>query len=101
MEAQRQEIEARYDLIEPEFEKALATLMAIGGRKYGDANYKRSRLTGNRSPINHIKNHLQLYCCKREYDHPELGVESKFHLISIAANAMMEFWYECQKEGEK
>jgi hypothetical protein len=76
----------------------MARLAAVGAKKYGDFNWHKSRLTGDRSPINHIREHLRQYQQNVPYDHTELTNERKGHLVAIAFNAMIEYWYECHPE---
>lgn len=94
VEAKRDHSGVRYDIIMPEFENFMAKIGFYGAQHYGDFNWQKSRLTGNKSPINHIREHLYQYQINEPYDHPEIGIERKIHLAAIAFNAMMEFWYE-------
>lgn len=93
-EAQRDPITERYDLLDPDFLRYMALIGGYGARKYGEGNWKLSRLEGDKSPINHIMKHLVAYQNKESYDHPEVGFEPYIHLAAIAFNAMMEFYHE-------
>lgn len=80
------------------FWKAIAIMGHYGTEKYDKGqetpNYQISKLTGEKSAINHLSNHLLEYTLGNK--HP-LG-DSRWHLVAIAFNAMIEFfWYE--KEG--
>ena len=92
--ATRDPIQFRFDILDPEFLEALAKIADYGAKKYGEFNWHKSRLTGDKSPLNHIAKHFVFYHKGQQYDHPELGLEKKWHLAAIAFNAMMEFWYE-------
>lgn len=85
----------RYDILDPEFEELMARIADYGAKKYGDFNWHKSRLTGDKSPMNHIRKHWKSYMLNEPYDHPEIAGDSrKMHLVAIAFNAMMEFYYE-------
>lgn len=89
----RKDVNYRYDLLIPEFLAGMAEVAHIGAVEYGDHNYKRSKLEGNRSPINHIYAHLNSY--QRGIFHDKLQ-NLEGHLLAIAFNAMMEYFY-CTK----
>jgi Domain of unknown function (DUF5664) len=97
-EAKRNKIGLRFDIIDPNFLKALAQIGYYGADKYGDLNWQKSRLDGEKGPINHIYDHLHKYRTREPYDHEVIGTKRKYHLAAIAFNAMMEFWYEEQAE---
>jgi len=97
--AKRDSCPTRYDIIDPEFLELMARVADYGAKKYGDFNWQKSRLEGDKSPINHIYKHLKSYRMDEPYDHPEIaGTDRKMHLIAIAFNAMMEFYWENKKE---
>lgn len=87
----------RYDILDPDFEEMLAKIAHFGAVKYGEFNWHKSRLTGDQGPMNHIRKHYKSYMRNEPYDHTELGTDRKIHLAAIAFNAMMEYWYECNK----
>ena len=93
-EAKRDPIAFRFDILDPEFLQALAQIADYGAKKYGDRNWHKSRMIGDKSCMNHMYGHLLSYGASLEYDHQELGKEKKWHLAAVAFNAMMEFWYE-------
>lgn len=93
-QAPRTPLDVRYDLLEASFMRAMAKVGQYGAEKFGDANYKKSRMRGKDGPPNHILNHLGSYMLHEPYNHSEIGHERKYHLAAIAFNAMMEFWYE-------
>jgi dATP/dGTP diphosphohydrolase len=91
----------RYDILDPLFLEMLAKIADYGAKKYGDLNWQKSRLSGDKGPINHIYKHLKSYRTKEPYDHLELGEGHEWHLAAIAFNAMMEFYYSLkEKESE-
>ncbi len=98
--AKRDPIRFRFDILDPEFLQALAAIADYGAKKYGERNWKKSRMIDDRSPVNHIARHLLLYEQNVPYDHKEVldSHERKLHLAAIAFNAMMEFWYESHPE---
>lgn len=100
LEAQRNPISVRYDILDPDFLKSLAQIAHYGAEIYGDFNWHKSRLEGDKSPVNHIYKHLGAYRNAEPYDHKELGQARKWHLAAVAFNAMMEFWYENQEDDK-
>jgi Domain of unknown function (DUF5664) len=92
--AKRNDIQVRYDLLDWGFIEALAKIADYGAKAYGEENWKKSRLDGNKSPINHIAKHIKQYLTYESYDHEKVGTERRYHLASIAFNAMMEWFYE-------
>ena len=99
-EAIRNPIQFRFDILDPEFLQTLAKIADYGAKKYGEFNWHKSRLEGDKSPVNHIARHLLLYEQAVPYDHEEVinSKDPKMHLAAIAFNAMMEFWYENHPE---
>lgn len=90
----------RYDVLDTEFEELMARIAHYGAEHYGDFNWQKSRLTGDKGPMNHVRKHYAAYQQGKPYDHPEVGEGKKVHLAAIAFNAMMEFWY-CTQEEKK
>lgn len=93
-EAIRDPQNLRYDILDSEFLDFMAKIADYGAKKYGEFNWHKSRLTGDKSPINHIMKHISKYRQHQFYDHVEIGLDPKIHLAAIAFNAMMEFFYE-------
>jgi hypothetical protein len=84
----------RYDILDPEFLEALAKIADYGAKKYGDFNWQKSHLSGDKSAVNHIYKHLKSFRLEEPYDHPEIAGDGKeMHLVAIAFNAMMEFYW--------
>ena len=92
-EAKRDPAGVRYDILDPIFEELMAKIAHYGAEHYGDLNWHKSRLQGDKSPMNHIRKHITAYLKDESYDHPEVGAGKEIHLAAIAFNAMMEFWY--------
>jgi hypothetical protein len=97
-EAKRDKKAFRYDILSGQFLYEMARIANYGAEHYGDFNWCKSRLTGEKGPINHIYDHIRKYQENEPYDHTEIGTERKIHLAAIAFNAMMEYWYECHPE---
>lgn len=87
----RQPVTYRYDALNFDFIKYMAEVAYYAGTIYGaPEQYTTARLEGEKSPINHIYEHLRQYQHAEPHDH--FGdVES--HLAVIAYNAMMEYFY--------
>lgn len=99
--AKRDPINTRYDLLDPDFLYFMARIADYGANKYGDRNWQKSKLEGNKSAINHIFKHLVAYQNRNPYDHCEIGSEPYIHLASIAFNAMMEFYHVYKEWNEE
>lgn len=89
--SKRNPVDFRYDILDPEFIKAMAMVAQYGAEKYGEYNWLKSRLAGEKGPINHIYEHLRQYRVGEAYDKFDGG--NQWHLVAIAFNAMMEFAY--------
>lgn len=82
----------RFDAINPVFLKWMARIGDYADKKYGAwEQYTQARLVGEKSPINHIYEHLRAYQIGEPYDH--FDGDSRWHLVAVAYNAMMEFFY--------
>lgn len=87
----RQPVNYRYDALNHNFLKLLAEIAKYAGDKYGSPEqYAAARLTGEKSPINHIYEHLRAYQNGEMHDH--FGT-MRHQLAAVAYNAMMEFLY--------
>ena len=90
--ALRVPVNYRYDALNPDFIKAMAQIAAYAAEKYGAAEqYTITRLVGEKSPINHIYEHLRQYQIGKPYDH--FDGDLRWHLVAASYNAMMEFFY--------
>jgi hypothetical protein len=91
-EVRRDPVAFRYDAVLPGFMKQLAELGHHASEKYGSwEQYLNARLTGEKSPVNHIYDHLRAYAEGEPYDHFEGDVSR--HLVAVAYNALMEWAY--------
>jgi hypothetical protein len=91
-EAIRIPVDYRYDAINPTFLKMLARIGSYADQKYGAwEQYTRKRLVGEKSPVNHIQEHLRAYVTGEPYDH--FDGDPRWHLAAIAYNAMMAYFY--------
>ena len=90
----RMPVDFRYDALNPEFEKMLAMIASYADGKYGDCHlYAKlpDRLRGEKSPVNHMREHLRQYMAGELYDH--FDGDRAWHLAAIAYNAMMELFF--------
>lgn len=93
-ETKREPVNFDHNALDPRFLHALARIAGHAKEKYGSwEQYKNSRLTGEKSPINHIYEHLNQYRLGENYDRFEGS--KKWHLVAAAYNLMMEYVYEC------
>lgn len=97
LQAKRQPVNFRYDILDEGFLHAMAEILALGAAKYGDYNWQQSRLTGEKGPINHIYDHLRQY--RQEIPH-DVFPDLEHQLAAVAVNAMMEYWYVVQSAME-
>ena len=96
-EVRRDPVKFRYDAVLPGFLRQLAEVGHYAAEKYGSwEQYLDARLEGNKSPVNHIYEHLRQYQEGEAYDHFEGDVSR--HLVAVAYNAMME-WAYCRLCG--
>lgn len=91
VEAKREPVPYLYNSLNWDFIKEMARVATYAAKKYGTAEqYTESRLVGDKSPINHIPEHLRQYVTGEVHDHFHT---LEAHLVVIAYNAMMEFYY--------
>lgn len=91
----------RYDILIPRFLDDMARIAYYGAKKYGDFNWQISKLEGDKSSVNHMYKHLTSYRLNEPYDHEELGTQRSLHLVAIAFNAMMEYYWAKLDETAK
>jgi hypothetical protein len=85
-------VDYRYDALNPAFLKMLARIGSYADAKYGSwSRYTKARLTGEKSPVNHIHEHLRAYVAGESYNH--FDGDPRWHLAAVAYNAMMAFYY--------
>jgi hypothetical protein len=90
-EAKRVPVDYIYHQLNWDFIHGMATIAAYAATKYGSVQqYADSRLAGEKSPVNHMLRHMGQYITGENHDHFG-NVES--HLLAIAYNAMMEYYY--------
>jgi len=96
----RKEVDYLFTCLDWNFIKALGQLGKSGQKSQEDEgnipNYQKVRRTGDKSNINHLINHITSYICKEP--HP-LG-SRKWHLVAIAFNAMMEFFWVNKEDDD-
>ena len=96
----RDPVDFRYDAINPTFLKWMAKIGAYADQKYGAwEQYTKARLTGEKAPVNHIYEHLRQYVAGEPYDH--FDHDARWHLVAVAYNAMMAFYYHSKWGPEK
>ena len=96
-EAKRVPVDFRYDALNPAFLKWMARIGSYAADKYGSwEQYRETRLVGEKSPVNHMYEHLRQYQVGEPHDHFDGDV--RWHLVAVAYNAMMEFYY-CTRWG--
>jgi hypothetical protein len=79
----RHKVGYRYDALNVDFLKRMAEIAAYAGEKYGvPEQYTTSRLVEDRSPINHIYEHLRQYQLGETYDH--FDGDPRYHLAAVA-----------------
>ena len=89
--AKRQQVDFQYHRLNWNFLRLMAQIADYAANKYGSVEqYADSRLIGEKSPLNHIPEHLRQYMAREPHD--KFG-DIKFHLAAVAYNAMMEYWY--------
>ena len=83
----------RFDLIPPEFERAIADILTYGAAKYEDRNWEKG-MDWSR-PYAALRRHLNAWQMGEIID-PESG---RPHLVSVLANAMFLYIYEMRSIG--
>lgn len=90
-EARRHSVDFLYHLLNWDFIKDMARIAAYAHAKYGSVQqYTDSRLSGDKSPVNHMIEHIRMYQCEEKHDH--FGTV-EMQLAAVAYNAMMEYYY--------
>lgn len=89
--AKRQPVDFQYHRLNWDFIKLMAQIANYADSKYGSVEqYTDSRLLGEKSPMNHIPEHVRQYLAHEPHDHFR---DHAYHLAAIAYNAMIEFYY--------
>ncbi len=90
-EAIRHRVQFEFHSLNWDFIKLMADIAGYAAGKYGSATqYTGSRLEGDRSPVNHMADHIRLYLKREPHDHFN---DLDHQLAAIAYNAMMEYYY--------
>ena len=98
-ESYRDTISARFDLIPGDVLQMVAEVFGHGAQKYGDSNWKESRLKGADSPINHALKHINLYNAGIPDDESD---DPNIHMSHAIVNLMFELYYNLhESEYEK
>jgi len=88
----REPVAFNYLALWPQFLRSLGMLAQHAAEKYGSwEQYRDARLVGEKSPINHIYEHVSLYREQAPYD--RFDKHPRWHLVAVTYNAMMEFFY--------
>ncbi len=89
-QATRHACGVRFDLIPGDALAEVARTLANGAKKYGDNNWKESRMVGENGPINHALKHIHYYNAGIEDDEsPDLNI----HLANAITNLLFELHY--------
>lgn len=90
-EVKRVPVTYQYHRLNWHFIKLLAEIAHYADAKYGQTEqYTGARLVGEKSPLNHIAEHMRAYMAQEPHDH---FTDPAYHLAAIAYNAMMEYFY--------
>jgi hypothetical protein len=90
-EVKREPVNFDYEGLNWDFIKLQAEIAAHAKAKYGQIEqYADGRLEGEKSPLNHMAEHMRMYMAREEHD--KFGT-LKHQLAAIAYNASMEFYY--------
>ena len=95
-EATRDTCGVRFDLIPAACLIEVAKVLDYGATKYGDCNWQKNRMTGDKGPINHALKHIVNYNAGIPDDD---GPDLKIHLTHAIVNLMFEYWYVENKDG--
>lgn len=98
MKAKRNPIEYRLDLIPADVILEVSKVLANGAKKYGDNNWKQSRLTGENGPINHALKHILSYQAGIPDDEDPEGIDPQIHLRHAITNLIFELYYELHSD---
>jgi hypothetical protein len=91
VEAKRVPVDYIYHQLNWDFIHGMAQIASYAHGKYGSVQqYADSRLAGEKSPVNHMAAHLKQYITGEKHDHFQT---MEAHLLAIAYNAMMEYYY--------
>lgn len=97
-EPTRTKIGVRMDLIPGDVLLEVAKVLAQGAEKYGENNWKQSRLTGDKSALNHCLKHLACYQAGIPDDD---GDDPNIHITHAIVNLVFELHYNLHPEKYK
>jgi len=90
-EVKREEVGFKFQFLNWDFLRDMARICKYAEEKYGSTDqYCDGPLEGDKAPTNHICDHLADYLTGKPHD--KFG-DRRFHLVAIAYNAMMEYFY--------
>lgn len=90
-ETKREPVNYLYSSLNWNFIKGLAEIARYAEDKYGSAEqYRHTRLTGEKAPLNHVLEHYRSYLAGEPHD--RFG-DPVYHLYAMAYNVMIEFYY--------
>jgi hypothetical protein len=88
----REPVDFDFTALNWDFIKQLAQIPPYAAEKYGSwEQYRDARLRGEKSPLNHIFEHARMYMMGEPYE--KFDAHLGRHLVAIAYNAMMEWYY--------
>ena len=90
LQATRHACGVRFDLIPGDALAEVARTLANGAKKYGDNNWKESRMVGENGPINHALKHIHYYNAGIEDDE---SPDPNIHLANAITNLLFELHY--------
>lgn len=97
-EPTRQATGMRFDLIPGDVLAQVARVLAEGAEKYGDTNWRKGRLVGDKDPINHALKHINFYNAGVPDDEDPDGVDMEIHLRNAIVNLMFELHYQLNQD---
>lgn len=97
-EPTRQATGMRFDLIPGDVMAEVARVFAEGAVKYGDHNWEKGRMIGDKDPINHALKHINLYNAGVPDDEDPDGEDMELHLRHAIVNLMFELHYQLNQD---
>lgn len=88
----------RFDLIPGDVMAQVARVFAEGAEKYGDNNWRKGRMIGDKDPINHALKHINLYNAGVPDDEDPDGTDREVHLRNAIVNLMFELHYQLNQD---
>lgn len=91
--AKRYDTGVRMDLLIPQFLIEMGKIMSVGEKKYGELNWQKGGLKGEKGGVNHALQHIMQYMNDDPCDYGPRHC----HLAQVAVNAMFEWWHAEQE----